>query len=788
MKKLAVVQKCPSKTDYQKLLGIQDLDVYNLSEDKVSKLLKSNVTLKVDTDDEGALRTYEYEYIVLVGTEALSFFSTATGITTQTGHFVKGKDGSDNKYIALINPASAAMKPEYKDILNTSVNRIQNIAMGIKDETIDREYAYFEEGDTDKFNNYLKYILDNAEVVAMDTETTALYPRDGYLLGISLSHKKYQGIYAHIDCVNDISIKLIQDIVNTKTVVMHNAKFDLKFLQYHLGINFDLCDLHDTMLLHYILDERKGTHGLKDLTIKYGTLGDYDHELELYKAEYCRVHKIKKEDFTYDLIPFRILKVYAAKDTDATMELFEKFYPIVYENSMLANAYEKLLRRGTKALAYMEEVGIPVSKERLQKANEILVNKIEELQSKIYSHKEVKELEKELGTAFNPNSVNHLRKLLFDRLNLPSDKLTATGKLSTDAEVLSELAEYHELPSLILQVRKGIKLKNTYVVNLLKAIDRDGRVRTNFNLASTTSGRLSSSGKFNMQQLPRDNPIIKGCVKAKPGYKIVAVDLTTAEIYYAAVLSGDKEMQSVFIKMSQDPEKYPDFHASIAHLVFNLPCLPSEVKKLYPALRQAAKAISFGIMYGSGPAKVAEAVNEAFREAGSDEVCTVEDAKDYIETYFNKFPQLKRWIRESHNAIRSKGFIYNFFGRKRRLLNINSPDRGIAGEELRSGFNFVVQSVSSDHLLLGAMDAIDEIKSKKLDAEIFAVVHDSVVAHVREDLVDTYLDIIIRSIQTDRGCSIPGCPIGVGIDSEDGGSLDYSCGKLEKMYPEVAAL
>ena len=344
------------------------------------------------------------------------------------------------------------------------------------------------------------------------------------------------------------------------------------------------------------------------------------------------------------------------------------------------------------------------------------------------------------------------------------------------------------MPKLILDIRQKTKLISTYIDKLLPVIDKDQKVRTGFNLTSTTSGRLSSSGKFNMQQLPRDNPIIKGCVVAPPGYKIVAADLTTAEIYYAAVLSGDKAMQQVFINMTRDPDKYPDFHSNIAHMVFGIACEPAEVKKLYPALRQAAKAISFGILYGSGPKKVAEAVNEAFLEVGQLASCTADDAKEYITTYFNKFKKLKRWIDNCHQEIKSQGFIYNHFGRKRRLHNINSSDRGIAAGEVRSGFNAIIQSVSSDHLLMGAVGADTEILEKNLDVEIFALVHDSVVALVREDLVDEYLEILCRHIQKPRGCSIPNTPVGIEQDSEIGGSRDYSCGKLDKMFPDLAAV
>ncbi len=193
-------------------------------------------------------------------------------------------------------------------------------------------------------------------------------------------------------------------------------------------------------------------------------------------------------------------------------------------------------------------------------------------------------------------------------------------------------------------------------------------------------------------------------------------------------------------------------------------------------------------MYGSGPSKVAEAVNEALLENGLAATCDKSQAEEYIATYFSRFPRLKKWIDNSHAQIKNNGFIYNFFGRKRRLLNVNSKDRGIASGEIRSGFNAIIQSVSSDHLLLGAIEADNEITEKKLDATIFALVHDSVVAEVREDLVDEYLEILIRRIQTDRGCSIPGTPIGVEQDSEKGGSTDYSCGKLLKMFPDIAQI
>ena len=162
--------------------------------------------------------------------------------------------------------------------------------------------------------------------------------------------------------------------------------------------------------------------------------------------------------------------------------------------------------------------------------------------------------------------------------------------------------------------------------------DRDSRLRTNFNLHGTTSGRLSSSGKMNMQQIPRDNPIVKGCIKAGEGKKIVAMDLTTAEVYCAAVLANDKALMKVF----QDGG---NFHSQIAKLVFNLPGTVEEVTEHYSTERQMAKAVTFGIMYGAGPKKISEQVSK-----DSGKYFSTTEAKEVIEDYFSQFHGLKTWL------------------------------------------------------------------------------------------------------------------------------------------------
>lgn len=237
-------------------------------------------------------------------------------------------------------------------------------------------------------------------------------------------------------------------------------------------------------------------------------------------------------------------------------------------------------------------------------------------------------------------------------------------------------------------------------------------------------------------------------------------------MYYAAVVSGDTELMKVFSSGG-------DFHSTIAKMVFNLPCDVDLVKKLYGSMRQSAKQISFGILYGSGAAKVSESVTKA-----TGEYYPIEQAREDIKAYFTRFKKLKKWLDSRKDFISANGYTYSFFGRKRRLPNVFSADKGIAAHEVRSGINAEIQSLASDMNLLGAIDTANECLAKGLDAKIFMLVHDSVVAVVREDLVETYCEILKRNTQKDRGCSIPMCPIGVDQDIGD----DYSFGKFEEKY------
>jgi len=753
MPNVALVETKSSRTNFKKEFdNAFEFDQFQLCSDpSIKKVLKRDVDLDMNPD--------EYDWVILVGSDALKYFTKINSVTEYSGKKVEGK------FLPVINPAMLAFKPEARRTWEDSkTSIIQYIRGEIEDAVIDESIAFGIQ-DTEIANDYIRdAIAHSGTFVALDSETTGLYPRDGHMLGISLCFDGVRGAYIDTDCFNDETESLLQELFSRKSVVFHNAKFDMAFFEYHF--NFKFPNFEDTMLLHYLIDENPGTHGLKQLAIKFTPYGDYEKPMYDWIDQYRKETGVLKGDFQWGAIPFDVMKTYAAMDALVTFLIFQKFEKIK-QNTKLKWVYDNILIPGTRFLTDAQDNGVPFDKQRLYLAQQIMQDDIDAAITKLYENDRIRKFEEIQGKEFNPNSTLQLRKLMFDYLGLnPTGKKTGTGADSTDAEVLKELAEQSDVPALILDIRQKSKIKNTYLDKIIPQLDRDSRLRTGFNLHGTTSGRLSSSGKLNMQQLPRDNPAVKGCIKAAPGHKIVAMDLTTAEVYVAAKLADDQALMDVF-------KSGGNFHSTIAKTVFKLPCEVEDVAELYGDKRQAAKAVTFGIMYGAGPAKISEQVTK-----DSGKYFSKQEASEVINDYFKTFHKLRKWIDENQKFIEQNGFIYSFFGRKRRLPNVKSEDKGIKSHSIRSGLNFLVQSAASDINLLGAIDMNAHIKAQKMNSKIFALVHDSILAEVPDNEIEQYCEKLRYFVQLDRGISIPGAA--VGCDFEIG--EDYSMGKFEKFY------
>lgn len=755
MATVALIETKPSRTNFAEAFENKfEFDRYSLCSDpSLKKVLKRDVDIEFDPDS--------YEWIILVGSDAFKHYTKNSSVSEYSGKVV------DDKYLPVINPAMLAFKPEAEKLWLESKDSITKYILGEQKVVTYDSSKIRGIQDTQEALDYVQAAIDSPNpFVALDSETSALYCRDGYVLGISLCYERDHGAYIDINCFTDRVEAKLQELFRKKKVIFHNAKFDLVFFMFHFGWEFP--DYDDTMLLHYLIDENPGTHGLKQLALKHTLYGDYEAPLHEFIDEYRKKHGVLKDNFSWEVIPFETMYPYAAIDSIVTFLLYCKLRPAVQKNPKLDSVYRNILMPGCSALIQMQENGVPFDIERLKKGQRMMQTDIDIAIEKLYKHDVIKKFEEYQEKPFNPGSTQQLRKLLFDFVGLtPTGKKTGTQADSTDKEVLAELSLEHEIPGLILDIRQRSKIKNTYLDKIIPALDRDGRLRTNFNLHGTTSGRLSSSGKLNMQQLPRDNPTVKGCIKARDGWKIVSMDLTTAEMYIAAVLSKDKDLMHVF-------QSGGDFHSTIAKKVFNLPCDVKDVKKLYPLMRQAAKAISFGILYGSGPRKVADTVTMEARKADPNAPAfTIEDAQDAIKDYFKTFKGLAKWLTMNQAFIAENGFVYSHFGRKRRLPNVFSSDKAIKGHTVRSGVNFLVQSPASDVNLLAAIDLLAWLKFEGMRALPFALVHDSILAEVPDDEIEKYKEGLRNFVQMDRGLSIPGTPIGCDFEIAQDYSMEY---------------
>ena len=259
--------------------------------------------------------------------------------------------------------------------------------------------------------------------------------------------------------------RLLQELFHKKSVVFHNAKFDMAFFEYHF--HFEFPNFEDTMLLHYLIDENPGTHGLKQLTMRFTPYGDYEKPMYDWIDRYRKEHGILKDQFNWGDIPFDVMKTYAGMDALCTFLIYEKFVKIK-QNPKLLWVYDNILIPGTRFLIDTQDNGVPFDRKRLYVGQDAMQTDIDDAISALYENDKIRRFEEINGKPFNPNSTMQLRSLLFDYLGLaPTGKKTGTGADSTDAEVLKELSLQSDVPKRILDIRQKSKIKNTYLDKII---------------------------------------------------------------------------------------------------------------------------------------------------------------------------------------------------------------------------------------------------------------------------------------------------------------------------------
>ncbi len=372
----------------------------------------------------------------------------------------------------------------------------------------------------------------------------------------------------------------------------------------------------------------------------------------------------------------------------------------------------------------MEKAGILIDKMHLVRLNGLFTQEINQLINQIY------EL---AGEEFNINSPAQIAYILFDKLGLKADKKNAGGSLSTSVGVLEKLAEDgNEIARLILQYRMFVKLKSTYVEALLNLADNQQRVHTTFLQTITNTGRLSSTDP-NLQNIPVRTSAGKEIRKAfiaRDGYKLVCADYSQIELRLMADVANVKQLKESFIQNE-------DIHARTASQIFKIP-----LNQIDADTRRQAKAINFGIIYGISAFGLANQLG-----------ISRSDSKNYIDSYFTHYPEIKQYMENIEKEVKEKGFVTTPFGRKIFIAGIEYPKtRAFA---VRAAINAPIQGGAADIIKRAMIDVQQALKQTNYDATLLLQVHDELVFEVKNEDVAAVMDIIKDKMENATHLSIP---------------------------------
>ena len=606
-------------------------------------------------------------------------------------------------------------------------------------------------------------------LVACDIETRRIEWEDNKLLSIGFATDA-NTCYAIYDIPiigssgkdhNSAVWQALEDLLSDSriTFIWHNGKFDCGRLKYLCNLDARIDE--DTMLYHYCaVNEKRGTHGLKDLGQLYLQAPAWDDELDRIKRDYCRQHKMRLGDFMYDDIPTSVLIPYMQRDCIATYRLNRVLKrtgrpeaDFIYRKLIEAsNVYMRMELAGVRLdVDYLEELEYELEKE-LKEANKHL----DEVASRTWDPMEYSEDTKakvKPNEKFNIKSPKQLKWMLQRVLGyaVPSTDAATIEMLIDEVEsgVITNPAAKDFLEA-ISSVRKNSKYMDTYVQGMRECVCRDMRIRGTFNLHGTETGRLSSSNP-NMQNVPRDKKI-KNLLCATPGYTLLQLDYSQAELRVLALLSGDPWL----IKVYQDGK---DLHDAVATDMFG----PNFNKEQ----RVMAKTINFGIAYGRGPGSIAQTFKKSLSEA-----------RAIIDKWYKPMPQVKAWLNERRAMARKGEPCVTPFGRERHFVITNEELNHIQNEYI----NTPIQSTASDFTMFSLIEIDKFLRENNLDAKIVTTVHDSIILEVRDDkkLVGLLAQKCTEIMATTPLKYMPDCPVPFKADAEVGPAW----GKLHE-WPEV---
>ena len=561
----------------------------------------------------------------------------------------------------------------------------------------------------------------DAGVVAVDCETDSLDSAAANLVGVCLAIGVNDACYiplAHVgggDLLGDGAPKQVEfdaaitelaKLIHDPAVLKigQNFKYDLGVLSRY-GLNPAPYD--DTMLMSYAVDGGRGSHGMDAMAREY-----FGHECIAFKE----VAGTGKSQITFDKVTLDKATPYAAEDADVTLRLWHVLKPRLAEEQV-ATVYETLERPLPTVIAQMENHGIKVDRAVLSRLSGDFAQKMAQLEDEAY---------KLAGKTFNLGSPKQLGEILFDDLGLTGGKKTKTGAWQTGAGILEDLAAEHALPKTVLDWRSYSKLKSTYTDALVGQINPEtGRVHTSFSLASTTTGRLSSSDP-NLQNIPirtEDGRKIRDAFIAETGHVLVAADYSQIELRLLAHVADLTTMKQAFADGV-------DIHALTASEMFGVP-----IADMDSATRRKAKAINFGIIYGISAFGLAKNLGIGRGEAS-----------DYIKSYFEKFPGIGEYMEETKEEARNLGYVSTIFGRKCHIPGIKDRNGATRAFSERQAINAPIQGAAAD-VMRRAMVRMPNAIAGIEGARMLLQVHDELVFEVPEGSADALMKVVKETME-----------------------------------------
>lgn len=573
-------------------------------------------------------------------------------------------------------------------------------------------------------------------LVAVDTETTSLSANAADLLGVSLAVTPGEACYiplghgaakGELDLGNARpeqiplaeAIAALKPLLADPTVLKigQNLKYDMIVLAQH---GLTIAPYDDTMLLSYVLDGGKHGHGMDELA---------DRHLGITTISYEEVCGKGKKQISFAEVPLEKALAYAAEDADVTLRLYHLLKArLLIERQV--HLYETIERPLPAVISAMEQEGAMLDRNRLKELSADFGARMAVLESQIHAA---------AGEVFNIASPKQLGDILFGKLGLTDQgKTSKTENFSTASDVLEGLRAAHPVPGLVLDYRQLAKLKSTYADALLEQINpRTGRVHTSYALATTTTGRLSSSDP-NLQNIPirtEEGRKIREAFVAPAGSKLISIDYSQIELRLLAEVAGIDALKEAFAAGV-------DIHALTASQVFEVP-----LETMDKETRRKAKAINFGIIYGMSAFGLAQNIGVSQGQAQA-----------FIRAYFERYPGIRAYMDRMKALAKEQQFVTTLFGRRcwvPTILDKNAARRAFAE---RQAINAPLQGTAADIMKRAMIQVSKVLAETKLPAKPLLTVHDELVFEVPDAHVDDAI-ATLRPVMEQAAGSVLSVPL-----------------------------